>query len=185
MLLSGRGSNLAAMIKAGLDIRIAISELADADAPGLIAARTAGVPVAIVPRTVFASRSCHETALAQAIDHWAPRVIALAGFMRILSARFVKLYARRLINIHPSLLPMFPGLHTHAQALRTGATVHGCTVHWVSTEVDAGPIIAQAQVPVLLSDTPTQLAARVHAAEHRLYPHVISRILAGSEQHPC
>jgi phosphoribosylglycinamide formyltransferase-1 len=140
------------------------------DAPGLETAAARGIPTRVVDHARYPERESFDTALAEAIDAWAPQLVALAGFMRILGEGFVARYADRLINIHPSLLPAFPGLHTHRRALDTGVRLHGCTVHFVTPALDHGPIIAQAAVPVLDGDDADILAARVLEAEHRLYP---------------
>lgn len=183
MLISGRGSNLDALIRAGLDIRLVISDWQEA--PGLGIARRAGVPVATVERQAFASRSRFEGVLAELIRAYAPRVVALAGFMHVLGTEFVARHTGRLVNIHPSLLPDFPGLDTHARALAAGVREHGCTVHWVTAKVDAGPVIGQRTVPVLPDDTPATLGARVLAQEHLLYPLVVYKIFAGEMVQPC
>ncbi len=174
VLISGRGSNLAALLSAAaagtLPARV-VGVLANcADAPGLETASAAGVPTRALDHRLFADREAFDTALAEAIDGFAPDLVVLAGFMRILGDRFVRRYAGRLINIHPSLLPAFPGLHTHRRALAEGVRVHGCTVHFVTPELDHGPIIVQAAVPVLDTDDEAALAARVLAQEHRIYP---------------
>jgi len=141
-----------------------------ADAAGLARAAAAGVPTAVVDHTQFPTREAFDAALAETIENHGADVVFLAGFMRILTAGFVARFAGRLVNIHPSLLPAFPGLHTHEAALRTGVRVHGCSVHFVTSTLDCGPIIAQAVVPVMAGDTPDQLAARVLVQEHLVYP---------------
>ncbi|HEX7044328.1 MAG TPA: phosphoribosylglycinamide formyltransferase [Burkholderiales bacterium] len=177
VLISGRGSNLQAIIRAmqrgeiAIDVAAVISNRPHA--PGLEHARAAGIAAEVVDHTGFAERAAFEAALSGRIDAYRPDLIVLAGFMRVLSAAFIERYAGRLINIHPSLLPAFPGLRTHERALAAGARTHGATVHFVTAEVDSGPIIAQAAVPVLPGDTPDSLAARVLEEEHRLYPRVI------------
>jgi phosphoribosylglycinamide formyltransferase-1 len=137
------------------------------------------VPTAVVDHRRYASREAFDDALATEIEHYAPRLVALAGFMRILTPGFVARFAGRIVNIHPSLLPQFPGLDTHARALAAGVKRHGCTVHFVTAELDHGPIIAQTSVPVLPGDTEQSLAARVLAQEHLLYPRVIRWFLDG------
>ena len=144
-----------------------------ADAKGLEFAQSRGIPTAVVPSKEFASRTEFDAALQETIDRYAPDLVVLAGFMRILTAPFVEHYAGRMLNIHPSLLPLFPGLHTHQQALDAGVLEHGATVHIVTAELDHGPAIAQARVPVLPGDTPDDLAARVLAEEHKLYPYAV------------
>lgn len=144
-----------------------------ADAGGLAFAQSHGIATAVVANKDFASRAQFDAALQQQIDSYAPDLVVLAGFMRILTPDFVAHYEGRLLNIHPSLLPLFPGLHTHQQALDAGQTVHGATVHFVTAELDHGPVVAQASVPVLPDDTETTLAARVLVQEHQLYPRAI------------
>lgn len=170
ILISGRGSNMEAIVRAGLPARIATVISNRPDAPGLKFAAQAGVRSQVVDDRGFPSREAFEGALAAAIDEHSPDLLALAGFMRVLGGDFVRRYAGRMINIHPSLLPAFPGLHTHRRALQEGVKLHGCTVHFVTPQVDHGPIIAQAAVPVRAGDTETTLAARVLKQEHRVYP---------------
>ena len=177
VLISGRGSNLQAMLDAGIPVSAVISNRADA--PGLALAARRGIATAVVEHRAFASREAFEAALGAEIDRHAPKLVALAGFMRVLTAGFVARYAGRIVNIHPSLLPEFPGLDTHARALAAGAKRHGCTVHFVTAQLDHGPIIAQACVPVVAGDTGDALAARVLAEEHRLYPRAIRWFLDG------
>lgn len=177
ILISGRGSNMEAVVRA-LDAekwpaRIAAVISNKADAKGLEFAQSRGIPTAVVPSKEFASRAEFDAALQETIDHYAPDLVVLAGFMRILTAPFVEHYAGRMLNIHPSLLPLFPGLHTHQQALDAGVAEHGATVHIVTAELDHGPAIAQARVPVLPGDTPEDLAARVLVEEHKLYPYAV------------
>jgi phosphoribosylglycinamide formyltransferase-1 len=171
VLISGRGSNMRALVDAGIPISAVISNAADA--AGLTVAGRRGVATGVVEHRRFATREAFDAALAAEIDRHAPRLVALAGFMRVLTPGFVARYAGRLVNIHPSLLPEFPGLDTHARALAAGVKRHGCTVHFVTAELDHGPIIAQASVPVLPGDTPDTLAARVLLQEHQLYPRAI------------
>ena len=177
VLLSGRGSNLAAILKAAqaaeYPAMIAGVVANKADAPGLQLARDAGVPVSVVPNANYKDRDSYDAALQVAVDAYAPDLVVLAGFMRILTPAFVNHYAGRMINIHPSLLPSFTGLHTHQRALDAGVHIHGCTVHFVTAELDHGPMIAQAAVPVLAGDTAGTLAARVLTAEHQIYPAAI------------
>ena len=177
VLISGRGSNMQAILDAGIPVAAVISN--KAGAAGIEVAARRGVATAIVEHRSFPTRDAFEAALAAEIDRHAPRLIVLAGFMRVLTPGFVARYAARLVNIHPSLLPEFPGLDTHARALAAGAKRHGCTVHFVTAQLDHGPIIAQASVPVLPGDTPDTLAARVLQQEHQLYPRAIRWFLAG------
>lgn len=187
VLLSGRGSNLAALLAAAeregwgdtLDVRIAEVISNVPTAAGLAVARAADVPTLVVDHTAFDSRAAFEAALATAIDAHAPTLIVLAGFMRVLTPPFVVRYAGRLVNIHPSLLPAFPGLNTHRRALAAGVRVHGATVHFVTPDVDSGAIIAQAVVPVLPEDDESTLAARVLEQEHRLLPRAVRLVLEG------
>ena len=177
VLLSGRGSNMQALLDAGIPVSAVISNIADA--AGLALAARRGVATGVVEHRRFATREAFDAALSAEIDQHAPRLVALAGFMRVLTPGFVVRYAGRLVNVHPSLLPEFPGLDTHARALAAGVKRHGCTVHFVTTELDHGPIIAQASVPVLPGDTPDTLAARVLQQEHELYPRAIRWFLDG------
>ena len=156
------------LVEAGLPVATVISNRADA--AGLDFARSRGIPTEVLEHRAFATREAFEKALAAAVDRHAPRLVALAGFMRVLTPGFVRHYAGRMLNIHPSLLPAFPGLDTHARALAAGVKVHGCTVHFVTEAVDAGPIVIQAAVPVLARDSEASLAARVLEQEHRIYP---------------
>ncbi len=177
VLISGRGSNLAAMLGAmdrgtlGGTVTEVISNRADA--AGLTIAAAHGVATRVVDHRAYASREDFDAALAAAVDAGAPDLVVLAGFMRVLGAAFVRHFAGRMINIHPSLLPAYPGLHTHRRALADGVRVHGCTVHFVTPDVDVGPIIAQAAVSVLVDDDEAALAARVLAAEHAVLPAVV------------
>ncbi len=183
VLISGRGSNLHAILQAvqagaiPAAVRAVVSN--DAQAPGLAYARAAGVPVHIVDHRAYATRALFDQALIEVIDRYSPALVVLAGFMRILTPEFIRHYSGRLINIHPSLLPEFPGLDTHARALAAGAREHGATVHFVTPEVDAGPAIIQARVPVLPDDDPQRLAARVLAEEHRILPLAIRWFIEG------
>lgn len=181
VLISGRGSNMAALVEAaeapGYPGEV-VAVLSDQpDAAGLDFAAAEGIPARAFARKSYDSKAEHEAAFVAAIDDARADVVCLAGFMRVLSAEFVAHYAGRLVNIHPSLLPKFPGLDTHARAIAAGETRHGCTVHFVTAEVDAGPIIAQASVPVEPGDTPETLAARVLAEEHKLYPRALATVL--------
>jgi phosphoribosylglycinamide formyltransferase-1 len=186
-LISGRGSNLEAILRtarderwdSAADARVAAVVSNRAEAPGLAIAREFGVAVQVIEHGRFASREAFDAALVDAIDAHAPSLVVLAGFMRVLTAHFVEHYEGRLINIHPSLLPMFPGLATHRKALAAGVRVHGATVHFVSNDVDAGAIIAQAVVPVPPVDTEEALAARVLAQEHRLLPRCVRWVVEG------
>lgn len=180
-LISGRGSNLAALLAAAreerweqrLDARFAAVISNKPQAAGLAIAAAAGVPTRVVAHGDFGSRDAFDRALMVAIDAHQPALVVLAGFMRVLTEGFVTRYAGRLINIHPSLLPSFTGLHTHERALEAGCKVHGATVHFVTPELDHGPIILQAAVPVLPDDTPETLAERVLAQEHVIYPRAV------------
>lgn len=174
ILISGRGSNMASLLDAvadgSLPVRVAAVIANRPDAPGLQTACRAGVATHVVDHRAYPDRVAFDRALADAIDAHAPDLVVLAGFMRILCDDFVNHYAGRLINIHPSLLPAFPGLHTHQRALEEGVRVHGCSVHFVTPALDHGPIIVQAAVPVLDGDDAASLAARVLEQEHRIYP---------------
>ncbi len=149
------------------------------DAKGLEHAREFGIEALAVPRSDYDSKAAHEAAVSAAIDASGARIIALAGYMRLLSGDFVRRYAGRMINIHPSLLPAFPGLATHERAIAAGCRVHGCTVHFVTEGMDEGPIIEQAAVRVERDDTPDTLAARVLEAEHRIYPEALAMLARG------
>jgi phosphoribosylglycinamide formyltransferase-1 len=187
VLVSGRGSNLQALLtraeaeqwssQLGAKVVAVVSSRTEAEA--LTVARTHDVPVHILLPEQFGSRSVFDEALARTLDRYAPDMIVLAGFMRVLTPAFVRRYAGRMLNIHPSLLPSFPGLDTHRRALEAGVRVHGATVHFVSDEVDAGPIIAQAAVPVHADDDEGSLAARVLQQEHRLLPQAVRHVLEG------
>jgi len=166
-----------ALLEAGLPVSAVISNRADAE--GLAAAAARGVATRVVENRSHATREAFDAALADAIDAFAPRLVALAGFMRILTPGFVQRYHGRLLNIHPSLLPAFPGLHTHERALAAGVKVHGCTVHFVTPELDHGPIVAQAAVPVRAGDDAAALAARVLKQEHIVYPRAVRWFLDG------
>ena len=173
ILISGRGSNMEAILEARLPARVAAVISSTSEAPGLELARKRGIATAVVDHRLYAERSAFDSALAAEIDHHRPDLVVLAGFMRILTPAFIERYRGRIMNIHPSLLPAFPGLDTHRRALDAGARVHGCTVHFVTPALDNGPIIVQADVPVQPGDTEERLAARVLAEEHRIYPQAI------------
>lgn len=183
VLISGGGSNLQTLMDAAkaedcpFDIVHVISNRPDAF--GLKRAEHAGISSACLDHKSFKVRTQFDAALAAQIDQINPDLIVLAGFMRIMGAEFTSRYEGRMINIHPSLLPNFPGLHTHVRALQAGVTLHGCTVHWVTAGVDEGAIIGQACVPVLPGDSPDDLAARVLVQEHRLYPACVSAVASG------
>jgi phosphoribosylglycinamide formyltransferase-1 len=177
-LISGRGSNLEAILReSAIQVAAVISNRAEAR--GLEIARAHGVPAVALPHASFASRQAFEAALAQAIDQHRPALTVLAGFMRVLTPAFVARYRGRLVNIHPSLLPAFPGLDTHRRALAAGVRLHGATVHFVGDQLDAGPIVAQAAAPVWPGDSEEALAARVLEQEHVLLPRCIRWILEG------
>lgn len=185
ILISGGGSNMAAIVRAAqrenwqqtLGVRIAAVLSNQPDAGGLALATGLGIASAVVPHSAFASRMAFDAALQTAIDSYQPALVLLAGFMRILTPGFVQHYQGRLLNIHPSLLPAFPGLHTHQRAIDAGCKVAGATVHQVTAELDHGPILAQAAVPVLAGDTADTLAARVLTQEHWLYPKAVKDFL--------
>lgn len=183
VLISGNGSNLQAIIdackqkKINGTVRAVFSNKADAF--GLERAREAGIPAHSLEASQFASRDAFDRQLIQEIDAWVPDVVVLAGYMRILSPAFVAHYAGRLLNIHPSLLPKYPGLHTHRQALENGDEEHGTSVHFVTDELDGGPVILQAKVPVFDGDSEDDVTARVQAQEHAIYPLVVSWFIDG------
>jgi phosphoribosylglycinamide formyltransferase-1 len=177
VLISGRGSNMQALVEAGLPVAAVISNRADA--AGLAYAAGRGIATAVVSHRDYATREAFDAALAQAIDGFRSDLLALAGFMRILTSGFVQRYQGRMLNVHPSLLPAFPGLDTHARALAAGVKLHGCTVHFVTAELDHGPIVVQAAVPVLPGDDASRLAVRVLAQEHRIYPQAAGWFLDG------
>jgi phosphoribosylglycinamide formyltransferase 1 len=183
VLISGRGSNLGALIehaRAG-HIEGAVTHVISnrPDAAGLGIARSAGVATTAVDHFAFDSRAAFDDALSAAVDASEPDLIVLAGFMRVLCAEFVRRHAGRMINVHPSLLPLYPGLHTHRRALADGLRIHGCTIHYVTPDIDVGPIIAQGAVPVLPGDDASTLAARVLEVEHRLLPAAVAWHCAG------
>jgi phosphoribosylglycinamide formyltransferase 1 len=185
ILISGGGSNMAAIVREaqrdhwtklyGAEVRAVVSNRADAG--GLAFAREQGIATEVVDHRQFATREAFDQALAAVIDRHEPALVVLAGFMRILTPGFVARYQGRLLNIHPSLLPAFPGLHTHQRALEAGCQFAGATVHQVTAELDYGPILAQAVVPIVAGDTPQTLAARVLTQEHLIYPRAIAQLL--------
>ncbi len=177
ILISGRGSNMEALIAARdaghLPVNIAAVISNRPQAMGLETAAKAGIPVHFIDHKGFSGREAFDAALAECIDGFAPDLVVLAGFMRILTDGFVRHYEGRLMNIHPSLLPSFPGLHTHQRALAEGVRIHGCTVHFVTPTLDHGPVIIQAAIPVLDGDTEESLAARILVQEHKVYPQAV------------
>ena len=179
ILISGRGSNMEALLDARLPARVAAVISNNPQAKGLAAAQLRGVGTAVVDHRAFADRAAFDAALAAEIDRHRPDLVVLAGFMRVLTGPFIERFRGRLMNIHPSLLPAFPGLDTHRRALAAGAKTHGCTVHFVTPVVDDGPVIDQATVPVLPGDTEAELAARVLKEEHRIYPRAVRGFLEG------
>ena len=190
ILISGSGSNMAAIANAarkenwrdlwGVQRAAVISN--NPDAPGLVLARSLGLQASALPHCDFASREAFDAALMDRIEQHTPQLVAMAGFMRILSPAFVQHYAGRLVNIHPSLLPAFPGLHTHQRAIDMGCKLAGTTVHHVTAELDYGQILAQAAVPVLPADTPAALAARVLTQEHLIYPQAVREFFTKAGQ---
>ena len=180
VMISGRGSNMAALIEASrapdypAEIALVLSN--KADAPGLAVAAAADVETLALSAKAYADKDAFEAALDAALKARGVEIVCLAGYMRILGRAFVEAWSGRLVNIHPSLLPLYKGLHTHERALADGAREHGCTVHLVTPELDDGPILAQARVPVLAGDDPDRLAARVLAEEHRLYPAALAEL---------
>jgi phosphoribosylglycinamide formyltransferase-1 len=190
ILISGRGSNMEAIVRCAqaeqwesvLQARIAGVISNRPNAAGLGIARDLGVPTLALDHKIYATREAFDAALAQAIDAWQPDLVLLAGFMRVLTAGFVGRYAGRLMNIHPSLLPSFAGLDTHQRALDTGVKIHGATVHFVTPDLDDGPIIIQAAVPVLAQDEASTLAGRVLQQEHRIYPLAVRWFIQGQLQ---
>ena len=183
VLISGRGSNLKAIIDAIADGRlqasIALVISNKADAPGLDHARHAGIETLVLSHKDFASREDYDRAMVNALNQRGVGLVCLAGFMRLLSPAFVDAFPNRILNIHPSLLPKYPGLHPQQQALDDGAAVSGATVHIVNKDLDAGPVVRQREVPVLPGDTADTLAARILDVEHRLYPEAIQQVLDG------
>jgi phosphoribosylglycinamide formyltransferase-1 len=183
ILISGRGSNMEAVVRAAQaeqwPARIAAVISNKADAKGLEFAASHGIPTAVVSNKDYPSREAFDAALQEVIDGFNPDLVVLAGFMRILTPGFVAHYENRMLNIHPSLLPLFPGLHTHEQALASGVATHGATVHFVTAELDHGPLVDQVSVPVLPGDTADVLAARVLQQEHVMYPRAIRWFIEG------
>jgi phosphoribosylglycinamide formyltransferase-1 len=183
VLISGRGSNMMALVEAARDpaypAEIACVVSNRADAKGLDFAAAHGIPARVIDHKAYGTREDFEAALDGYLRSMQAEIIALAGFMRVLTAGFIAGWEGRMINIHPSLLPAYKGLHTHERALADGASVHGCSVHLVTPELDGGPVLMQAEVPVLPGDTPESLAARVLIEEHKLYPRALA-MLAGS-----
>ncbi len=187
ILISGRGSNMSALIEAASAPAYPaaiVGVLSNRpDAVGLALATAAGVPTVIVPHQNFASRETFDAALDATLREWDAEIVCLAGFMRLLTPKFTRSWEGRMINIHPSLLPAYKGLHTHQQVLASGAVEHGCTVHFVTAGMDEGPIIAQARVKVLPNDTAETLGARVLIEEHKLYPEALAAVAAGRVGH--
>jgi len=183
ILLSGRGSNMEAIVRAcaseGWDARVAAVVSNRPDAPGLAFAQERGIATAVVDHTLFPDRDAFDAELARVVAEFAPDVIVLAGFMRILTPAFVSRFERRILNVHPSLLPAFTGLHTHRRAIEAGCKLAGATVHFVTPELDHGPIIIQAVVPVLPGDTEATLSARILAREHQIYPRAVRWVVEG------
>ena len=179
VLISGRGSNMEALVAAARDpgyparVLTVISNVAGA--AGLETARRMGLNALALPHRLYPDREAHELAIDAVLRETGIELVALAGYMRVLTPWFVGRWKGRMLNIHPSLLPHFPGLDTHARALAAGHTRHGCSVHWVSEGVDEGPVVAQAEAPVLPGDTPETLASRVLELEHRLYPEALAK----------
>ncbi len=173
VLLSGRGSNFQAIVEAALPIEIVAVISNRPQAAGLAFAREHGLKTVALDHTVHTEREAFDAQLADEIERHQPDLVVLAGYMRILSPAFIKRFEGRLLNIHPSLLPMFPGLKTHERALAEGVKIHGCTVHFVTAQLDHGPIVIQAAVPVRADDTTITLATRVLAQEHQIYPQAI------------
>ena len=183
ILISGRGSNMRAIVQRAAEqdwpARVVAVVCNRADAAGLAFARERGIATAVVDHKAYAERAAFDAALAEAVDTYAPDLVVLAGFMRILGEGFVRRYAGRLLNIHPSLLPAFPGLHTHRRALEAGCKLVGATVHFVTSELDHGPIVMQSAVPVLPGDDEERLAERVLATEHVIYPQAVRWFVEG------
>lgn len=183
ILISGRGSNMAALVEAareaGYPAEIVLVVSNRPDAAGLAFAAASGIATAVVDHKQFASREAFDAALQETLERARIEIVCLAGFMRLLTTPFVGKWRGRMLNIHPSLLPEFKGLDTHARALAAGVKMHGCTVHFVVAELDSGPIVLQEKVPVLAGDTEETLAARVLAAEHRIYPAALKMVADG------
>lgn len=185
VLLSGRGSNFRAIAEAGLPVEIVAVISNRPQAAGLAWARERGLPAVALDHTEYVEREMFDTKLADEIERHQPDLVVLAGYMRILSPAFIARFENRLLNIHPSLLPAFPGLKTHERALAEGVKIHGCTVHFVTAQLDHGPIVIQAAVPVRADDTPDTLAARVLAQEHRIYPQAVRWFAEGRLVNKC
>lgn len=180
ILISGRGSNMQAIVNAGIpDVRIAAVLSNSATAAGLAWAAERGIPTDSLNHKDFASRGAFDQAMMEKIDAYQPDLVVLAGFMRILTPEFCTRYKGRLMNIHPSILPSFTGLHTHERALAAGCRVAGCTIHFVTPELDCGPIISQGVVPIFDNDTADDIAARVLKVEHRLFPQAVADFASG------
>ncbi len=183
VLISGRGSNMMALVTAAADpdypaeISLVISD--QNDAGGLVWAHEHDISAMAIERAGFTSRSAHEDAIHQALLDYRIQLVCLAGYMRILTAGFTNKWQRRMLNIHPSLLPEFPGLNTHQRAIEAGVSEHGCTVHFVTRELDAGPVVAQAKIEIFADDNEETLAARVLEQEHRLYPGALAKVARG------
>lgn len=187
VLISGGGTNLQALIDAvhngrlSLDLKVVVSN--NAEAKGLLRARAAEIPTECIAATAYADRTDYDRALLDTLSRYRPDLVLLAGFMRILTPSFVMHYEGRILNIHPSLLPRFPGLNTHQRAVDAGDRWHGCTVHFVTEQLDGGPRIIQGRVPVLANDTAGRLAERVLAVEHRIYPQAAALVASGRVQY--
>ena len=183
ILISGRGSNMSALIEAAkaADYPAEIVGVLSnkPDAPGLGVARAEGIPTAVVSMKAYGGKAGADAQIDRVLTDWGVDIVCLAGFMRLLSAKLTEKWRGRMINVHPSLLPAFKGLDTHARAIAESATEHGCTVHFVTPEMDEGPVIVQARVPVLPGDTPDTLAARVLEQEHRIYPEALRKLASG------
>jgi phosphoribosylglycinamide formyltransferase-1 len=179
ILISGRGSNLQSILEEKLDAQVAVVISNNPAAKGIDVARSFGVETAVIDHRAFPDRASFDTTLADKANSYRPDLLVLAGFMRILTEGFIERFSGRIMNIHPSLLPAFPGVDTHRRALQEGVRIHGCTVHFVTRELDHGPIIVQAAVPVLPDDDEERLAARVLEQEHRIYPQAIRWFLDG------
>ncbi len=185
ILISGRGSNMRALVEAGLALEVRAVISSRPDAAGLAWAAARGIATRAIDHRSFADREAFDRALGDAIEAMAPDFILLAGFMRILGAGFIRRFPRRIFNIHPSLLPAFTGLHTHRRALAAGVKLHGATVHVVTPDLDSGPIVIQAAVPVLPGDTEESLAERVLSQEHRIYPQAVRWAIEGRLEFPA
>jgi len=185
ILISGRGSNMQALLEAKLPVKNVTVISNNPNAAGLEIAKTRGIKTIVVDHRSYPDRTTFEAALSEQIDAYQPDLISLAGFMRILSDGFVNRYQGRLMNIHPSLLPAFPGLGSHARALHEGVKIHGCTVHFVTPKIDHGPIVIQAAVPIFSTDTEKTLAARVLQQEHRIYPQAVRWFMENRLKSSC